>query len=161
MAKRRVPAALAAEWEAKLSASGFVDVENRDGSIARGGHSLRTHIRVENRTHGSSEAYYERAAAWEYHHVWHSRRDRRIWQLHSEGKTLEEVMLGMGPSSARHRAIAWPTIRRLAKYMTLTFREPETETVYESLHAEELSTFPTFDSRLTDPSGRTRRLSQW
>jgi hypothetical protein len=90
----RVPAKLAAEWRRKLRASGFVDSEDDRERLIRHGSADRRSLLTSEQ--GGGAEYYRYAGHWLYFRVWRSRLARRAWELHSEGLTRDQVVLGLG-----------------------------------------------------------------
>lgn len=161
----KVPQALAAEWRARLKASGFKDLETADGRLKEPGCVLRAHIR--NPLVAGLSEYYRRAGMWTHDAIWPSRLHRRLWELHVEGEgggdTGRLRIRGrqggnmralMGPSAGRHHRRIYDRLRQLRAEM-LEHAEVPIDQAQESLLDIELSGFPTFD-RATGVKGASR-----
>jgi hypothetical protein len=82
--------ALTREWYAKLKASGFEDIETGDEHSGL----LKTDKRIEEgrgEEYAASAEYYRRAGVFLHHREWADDRERRIWELHSEGMGMNEI----------------------------------------------------------------------
>lgn len=97
------------KWYAKLSKSGFEDIEHIDWSTGDSGNLLSGVSRVDVERHWSSasQRYYELARQ----HSWEMKGtglERRVWTLHAEGLSNWEI-------SRRVRRYAWRTWRQCTR----------------------------------------------
>lgn len=103
--------ALQREWAAKLKASGFDDIESgEDGMLSR---SRAETGRVTHDEHVQTASYYQRAGVMLHHRRWSDLRERRIWELHSEGIGMNEIARSVKAGNTLVHA----TINRLAAEM--------------------------------------------
>lgn len=93
-----VPRKLAAEWNAKLRAAGFQDLEgaDRDGPLSDRGnlHAVTetedAHAELAHRLEFGAE-YYRWAQGFRHAHRFRNPLERRIWAAHSDGDGLREI----------------------------------------------------------------------
>jgi hypothetical protein len=90
---RRPPRKLTDEWADRLTAAGFRDIEvaaNRDGQLKT---DVRTDAKSVMAREGDERAHYYRMARTFLHdYRFPSARDRRIWALHAEGRSIDRIM---------------------------------------------------------------------
>lgn len=103
----RAPRALVDEWDRRLAASGFVDIEHRRTGRLVGG------VRQDRKQVGKGDAmrgaeYYRRAAQWTWSRVWPTRYDKMLWRAWAEGATLVDI----APRARRHFVTVWRRIHK-------------------------------------------------
>lgn len=81
---------LKAIWYQKLKSKGFTDLEDKNGNL-KSYHSSRFLYQNQFPTFQAKQRYYQLAGQMLYRHKFESIRDRRIWDLHSQGWTQEEI----------------------------------------------------------------------
>lgn len=79
--------ALQDEWNARLRASGFRDIESPSGDIEQRHLKASTRLKMDA---GASE-YMDAARAFLYTHTFRNEHDRRTWELHVEGETNRAI----------------------------------------------------------------------
>lgn len=97
------PKALIAEWYAKAKKSGFTDIESANGTL-RDADSNNTPLINDNYTIAgarpylsslvdklSRAEYYRLAGQYLYDKKFKSSKHKKVWALHAEGHTIEEV----------------------------------------------------------------------
>jgi hypothetical protein len=113
--------ALQAKWDKKLKESGFEDAEQRDGNLKWW--SLDRHAFVKDRD-AAKEEYYRLAGHFLYDYKFPTEEERRVWELHSEGKpimTIVSILKKQGISTHKNRVHG--IIKALAKLMVDTWKQ--------------------------------------
>ena len=80
---------LKALWDEKLKTSGFIDIENSDGSLKPGVHAW-TRKKAE-ADKDNREMYYRIAAEFLHTYTFKSSVARRIWEAHANGKSIRHI----------------------------------------------------------------------
>lgn len=81
-------------WDSKLKDSGFVDIEDRRGYFIDRKTEYHLRLRVSFTslvTYNNKMSYYSYARTIASHFKFESEEHRRIWELHSEGRSLSEI----------------------------------------------------------------------
>ncbi len=118
---KRPPRELVREWYGKAAEAGLHDIEIPTASGNMDGR-MRTTVRTDAGSllvrEGEERAeYFRRARAFVHEHRWRTRGERRIWAMHANGATVEEIERAVELPHARVQR----TIERLAAIM----RNPE------------------------------------
>jgi hypothetical protein len=121
------------QWYAKAAASGFKDIETDDdvpllkewdSMRFQKGHDYKdntVHHQVESRflDFESTQRYYELAGHLLHSHRFESATHKRIWELHSEGKTVREILVSIRRMKPTYKSLSsvHEVIRRLAELL--------------------------------------------
>jgi hypothetical protein len=98
-------------WARRLKASGFKDIETRDGGLAT---AVRTDAKsVLSREGDEVSEYHRRAAAFLHEHKFRSAEERRIWALNVEGASYRR----MAAATGRSDKYCWTVVDRLERLM--------------------------------------------
>jgi DNA-binding NarL/FixJ family response regulator len=84
---QKLTAKLKAKWDKKLKDSGFVDIENADGTLKN---------EVDPRTIASAlgdnrAEYYRQATDYHLSHAFDTLTEECVWSLHCEGKSFRQI----------------------------------------------------------------------
>lgn len=84
---------LQAEWNKKLAASGFEDIEDSNGQL-KGKWSGDSDIRNKytELTYAAKERYYQLAGQFLNDYPFKTEKDRIIWEMHSEGISIRDIV---------------------------------------------------------------------
>ena len=77
------------KWNKKLAASGFEDIENKDGSLKDSIHSRTLSYALQAKE--SREAYYATARQLLNDDLFSTQNDRAIWEAHCEGLSFRTI----------------------------------------------------------------------
>lgn len=114
------------EWDAKLKASGFEDIEQRhDGNLktwasARVFKEKRNGEYYENKAvyYQSVEEYYRLAGQFLHTYKFDSDKERLIWEKHADGMSMNEITAYMKKRRFKvYRCLVQNVIQKLAKEM--------------------------------------------
>jgi hypothetical protein len=101
---------LQAEWDRKLAASGFEDIEDRaSGKLARRSDDLADAV-LHARVSGTGD-YYRRFSQYLHDAVFASRTDRRICELHADGVPARATAEQLGTMRAGQERRVWEKLR--------------------------------------------------
>ncbi len=125
--------ALEREWNERLAASGFQDVE--------------------------------RAGSWLHDRVFRTRTQRRVWELHSEGASMRDIRIALGPMRMRQLRRILEVIKReraaLVQHLANLPVEPHEA---PSLHQQHLDaegyTAGSYDDASAGPGDPMRRIQR-
>ena len=95
-------AALKKKWAAKLKRSGFHDIEDGKGRLKMYD-SFYFQAEYSPVAFKARETYYRLASRLLHTHTFASRKERRAWELHCEGWTIERIGRKMG---IRHQRVS-------------------------------------------------------
>lgn len=112
---------LQAAWDKKLARSGFQDAEQRDGNLTRW-HSYDFCHRYAADKFRAIQEYYEGAGRFLHDYSFKSELDRNIWELHSEGHGIREIVIRLRSKKVSKWKVH-QTIKQLAKEMTLRWTQ--------------------------------------
>jgi hypothetical protein len=93
---------LTAKWKAKLKRSGFRDIEDGKGRL-RVYDSFYFHAEYSPVAFQARETYYRLASALLHTHTFSNSRQRKVWALHCEGKTIQVIGKKLG---IRHQRVS-------------------------------------------------------
>lgn len=95
------PKALQDEWDAKLKASGFEDIEDRDSprEMLKSWHSTIFINKFDSARFAAKQKYFEMVTHFLNAHTFTSDLEHQVWLLHSEGKSLREIARETGKVS--------------------------------------------------------------
>lgn len=116
--------ALQAKWDKKLKDSGFEDIEQRDGNLKRW--SLDKTVFQRERD-SAKEEYYRLAGHFLYDHEFESEKDRKVWELHAEGNSLNTIihkLRELGVKTA-YREEPHAIVRKLSEIMSKQWKLPK------------------------------------
>lgn len=82
---------LQTKWYKKLEQSGFKDAEQDDGHL-KVWHSHFFKVRWNSDKFHAKEDYYRLTAQFLHDYTFANDRERTIWQLHSEGKSIRSIV---------------------------------------------------------------------
>jgi len=102
-------------WYAKLKKAGFQDIEDDKGYLLKY-HSYKFADKSFDHTPEQMEivqAYYSQAGELLEVFAWKDKTHKRIWELHTEGKTLKEISTAL--KTGRFRKLAKSQIDRVIK----------------------------------------------
>lgn len=100
-------------WYRKLKAKGFTDLEDKWGGL-KSFHSSRF-LHVASPTEfAAKEKYFQLAGQLLHRHKFDGIRDRRIWDLHSQGWTQEEI----ADKVALHQGSVSKIIARIERHLS-------------------------------------------
>ncbi len=103
---------LKTHWYAKLAAGGFDDIEAADGRLKRWSNTFAKNAsKFQNK-----EEYYRMAGRFLHDHKFKNATDKKIWELHSEGLSLDKISLSM-PDQNITRDKAFKVIKHYATIM--------------------------------------------
>lgn len=94
------------EWDERLKASGFRDIEYRDGSLL--GQSFTESERAPSQVeYEAVQEYYATAGQWLHARCWSGEgAARRLWQHHAAGESVRDISRATGlPATTVHRRI--------------------------------------------------------
>lgn len=97
---------LAADWDEKLKKSGFTDIEGPSGMV-------RGTPRINEAAKEINQAYLERCQKLLWEHEFEDDRDRAIWRLHCQGKSIRDIADAMN----LYRDLVHRTIKKLRELM--------------------------------------------
>jgi hypothetical protein len=98
---RRPPRKLAAQWNARLRASGFEDLEGPSGALSDRGNlhpvteTEDAHVELAHRIEFGAE-YYRWAQAMLHTYRFRNPMERRIWERHASGEGLQQAANELG-----------------------------------------------------------------
>lgn len=117
-------------WYAKLKDEGFDEIENPDGNL-KSWHSFmfaRRPFSNPNSTHRilQEEEYYRLAGQFFYDHKFKNKTEKRMWELHSNGKSVRDIAKIITKESGyTYKRKVDETLRGLAKEMLKKCRNQE------------------------------------
>lgn len=84
---------LKSQWYGKLAKEGFVDIEDDQERIKKRHGSKFAEKRLYDETrHEAQVEYYQLAGKFLHDHEFDSKKDKAIWQLHSEGVYIRAIV---------------------------------------------------------------------
>ncbi len=114
------------EWYKKLKKSGFDDIEQDEDRLKKWA-SSSFKGKINGARHNEKQAftdakeeYYRRAGHFLYDHEFASAFQRRIWELHAEGKSLREISKAVRKMNTKmkvNKDNIQPIVKALAKVM--------------------------------------------
>lgn len=106
---------LRAEWDLKLEQSGFKDIEDGDEEFTdhKSLCDLNQRIHFKAGIKELTESYWDWACAALYHSAFKSPRDKRIWELHTQGFSCTKISIEVG----LERSWCTRKILRITKYL--------------------------------------------
>lgn len=123
--------ALQAEWDKKLKESGFEDAEYRAAGTLKRYHSVQFFndraSSLDPISLASKQNYYTAAEHFLNSHQFASPLEKQIWQLHSEGVSAREISSRLGPKAVGKKTKVNDIIKKLAKEMTQSWKQPQEE----------------------------------
>lgn len=115
------------KWYTKLSKSGFNDVEDGDDRLKEWD-SFNFSGRYDQNSFHSTEQYFILAGQFLHSYKFETKRDRLIWKLHSEGRTLTNIadVLKARNFPKHSRSLVFRIMKRLAVEMLRQYDADDT-----------------------------------
>ncbi len=111
------------KWDKKLKDSGFEDIENRSTGKLHDW-STRWTRRDNELTIEARREYYRAAGQFLYEHKFSNETEKRIWSLHSEGRSVRDIVAALKKEKLwfvegvkPYRRLVHETIQQLSKQM--------------------------------------------
>ena len=106
------------KWKKKLEKSGFVDAE-QDEDHMKQWDSFNFSGRYNAELFNSKQKYYQLAGQFSYDHKFKNKRDKLIWELHSNGYTVRAIAAEIKKRNFKYNKVMtiFYIIRRLEREM--------------------------------------------
>lgn len=111
---------LQAKWYGKLKSSGFDDIEQDESRIKNSSNSelQKRGLYDDPLRREAREEYYRLAGQFLHEYEFDSKKERVIWEMHSEGTSIQDIVAAMKSRNFKvYKRIVHETIQRLAKEM--------------------------------------------
>lgn len=103
------------QWYKKLKDTGFEDIE-QDEEKLKNRTALQNLSKYEPITAAAKEEYYRLAGQFLYEYEFSNDRERVIWELHSDGNSIEKIVLNMNVRGYKvYKRLVHETLQRLAE----------------------------------------------
>jgi len=108
---------LRSKWAKKLEKSGFDDAEQEDGNLKDWSAGF-LRKRISSLYNESKQEYYRLAGQFLHEHKFEDKLERRIWELHQEGKSLNYILAYLKKKKVKtYRQKIHKVIQKLAAVM--------------------------------------------
>jgi hypothetical protein len=107
-------------WYEKLKQKGFEDVEQDPDTLKRWASQYYSR-RYDEKEFEDKEKYYQLAGQFLYEHKFKSSREQLIWQMHSEGEFIEDIVKAVQKrfrQGKRNRGCSKDTVTKIIKELS-------------------------------------------
>lgn len=115
---------LKALWEKKLKKSGFEDIEQKDGRL-KAWHSHRFAVEAKKTVFEAKAEYYRKAEHFLNDAQFSSKKERRVWELHSQGVSERDIADSVGLFRSEVRDLLIPLKEKFKQYLKNSIERKE------------------------------------